>query len=455
MKKRCRVYKKKSLMKSGGVMPQSKRNYFWDKLQEGGMSNQEQQEPQEAPDMFVEKKNNFVNWLKNESMQATEDQAIADNIDMMKLGIESGMIMKEGGEQWIQKATKSMKRRGTVGSFSKAAKDREMSTKEFANKVMSNKESYSPAMVKKANFAKNVARYGGDLPKAQVGKQPDIEWNDGYNQFQEKISDKDITKDMGRFYRSPIFGKNKNQSLIEQALQEVRSKYGEDATIENFQIGKTRFNPFKSNTAWTGTVTVPQIPPGQYSRDVLDDPDFTGEPSPITVSGESQAWRALRPEISNRMKNLQAKNEERKERNKDFREKLRAEREYERENAMSLGDAWRTKFTAEQRANIGLGAANMVGNLLGRDEQRRADWQTEENFRNNLMTPIQETRSGLKGDYLGNVAQFNFRPDEAGQGAYGRRGNVAQFGGSIGDEVEMTEEELQNFINLGGEVEFI
>ena len=53
MKKRCRVYKKKSLMKSGGVMPQSKLNYFWDKLQEGGMSNQEQQEPQQQQHRLV------------------------------------------------------------------------------------------------------------------------------------------------------------------------------------------------------------------------------------------------------------------------------------------------------------------------------------------------------------------------------------------------------------------
>lgn len=444
MKKRCRVYKKKSLMKSGGVMPQSKRNYFWDKLQEGGMSNQEQQEPQEAPDMFVEKKNNFVNWLKNESMQATEDQAIADNIDMMKLGIESGMIMKEGGEQWIQKATKSMKRRGTVGSFSKAAKDRGMSTKEFANKVMSNKESYSPAMVKKANFAKNVARYGGDLPKAQVGEESpgDPIGDPASTLWDEKFGLAEMDEfwlnrnRIGRFYKA----KESAPAGLQKALRE---KYGDDAYAVDVTPGKTEFSFWKSKTPYTAKVMNTAYP-GQGT--FVQDEDFTYD---------QVSRRQFLPEIKNKMALIPSKLEERREKNKDFREKLREEREYRRYNSMSLGDAWRTKFTAEQRANIGLGAANMVGNLLGRDEQRRADWQTEENFRNNLMTPIQETRSGLKGDFLGNVAQFNFRPDEAGQGAYGRRGNVAQFGGSIGDEVEMTEEELQNFINLGGEVEFI
>ena len=87
-------------MKSGGSMPESKRNYFWDKLEEGGMPSQEQPEEEavaeEAPNIFVEKKNNFVDWLKNESLIATEDQATADNIDMVKMGIDNGMVMKEG-----------------------------------------------------------------------------------------------------------------------------------------------------------------------------------------------------------------------------------------------------------------------------------------------------------------------------------------------------------------------
>lgn len=79
--------------------------------------------------------------------------------------------------KWIQKATQRMKAKGTTGSFSKQAERAGMTTKQFANKVLSNKDDYSSTTVKRANFAKNVAglKVGGSvdnklLPKAQPGK---------------------------------------------------------------------------------------------------------------------------------------------------------------------------------------------------------------------------------------------------------------------------------------------
>ena len=132
-------------------------------------------------------------------------------------------------------------------------------------------------------------RYGGALPKAQFGEDvADIDWGDGPNEFQKKISDKDITKGMNRFYKSPFMGKNKDQSIMEQALQDTKEKHGEDATIENFQIGKTRFNPLRSKTSWTGTTTVPTEEKEWDEKGMFKDVD---------VSGESKAWRALAPEL--------------------------------------------------------------------------------------------------------------------------------------------------------------
>lgn len=53
------------------------------------------------------------------------------------------------------------------GTFTRAAKKHNMGVQEFANHVLNNKENYSSAMVKKANFAKNAAgwkhAFGGDL----------------------------------------------------------------------------------------------------------------------------------------------------------------------------------------------------------------------------------------------------------------------------------------------------
>lgn len=52
------------------------------------------------------------------------------------------------------------------GTFTAAAKKHGKSVQSFASQVLSNKENYSPAMVKKANFARNAAKwhsFGGDL----------------------------------------------------------------------------------------------------------------------------------------------------------------------------------------------------------------------------------------------------------------------------------------------------
>ena len=65
------------------------------------------------------------------------------------------------------------------GTFTAAAKKHHMGVQEFASKVLANKDKYSPAMVKKANFARNAAKwhsYGGLLGNcfAGLGDQPNI-----------------------------------------------------------------------------------------------------------------------------------------------------------------------------------------------------------------------------------------------------------------------------------------
>jgi hypothetical protein len=53
------------------------------------------------------------------------------------------------------------------GTFTAAASKHGMGVQEFANRVLANKENYSPAMVKKANFARNASHWkhglGGSL----------------------------------------------------------------------------------------------------------------------------------------------------------------------------------------------------------------------------------------------------------------------------------------------------
>ena len=105
--------------------------------------------------------NNAQNIASN-NLQLLEANynAYGGPIDMKYTGVMSpfGNQFKNGGIY-----IKPSKR----GTFTAAAKKRGMGVQEFASKVLANKEDYSPAMVKKANFARNARKWkhadGGNL----------------------------------------------------------------------------------------------------------------------------------------------------------------------------------------------------------------------------------------------------------------------------------------------------
>lgn len=97
---------------------------------------------------------------QNDLMMLANYTAYGGPLNMEYTGVMSpfGNQFKDGGI-----FIKPSKR----GTFTAAAKKRGMGVQEFASKVLANKENYSPAMVKKANFAKNASKWkhadGGPL----------------------------------------------------------------------------------------------------------------------------------------------------------------------------------------------------------------------------------------------------------------------------------------------------
>lgn len=75
----------------------------------------------------------------------------ADNIEDRQLNDLLSNYMAEGGKIHINPSKK--------GTFTAAAKRRGKGVQEFARQVLANKEDYSPAMVKKANFARNASKW--------------------------------------------------------------------------------------------------------------------------------------------------------------------------------------------------------------------------------------------------------------------------------------------------------
>lgn len=84
--------------------------------------------------------------------------------EIVKQNNEQNM-MAEGGNIHIAENKK--------GTFTAAATRHYMGVQEFANKVLANKDNYSPAMVKKANFARN---FGGHKKEEGGNLYPDGSW---------------------------------------------------------------------------------------------------------------------------------------------------------------------------------------------------------------------------------------------------------------------------------------
>lgn len=59
--------------------------------------------------------------------------------------------------KWIQDSAERMKKKGTVGSFTRIAEKHGKSPKEMAEAVTSNPDEYSEKTRKKAQWLKNVA----------------------------------------------------------------------------------------------------------------------------------------------------------------------------------------------------------------------------------------------------------------------------------------------------------
>ena len=86
----------------------------------------------------------------NEQINLEGLEQLRQKIEFLKNG---GSIpkLKSGSDIHIKKSKK--------GTFTAAATKHGQGVQEFANTVLKNKDNYSPAMVKKANFAKNASKW--------------------------------------------------------------------------------------------------------------------------------------------------------------------------------------------------------------------------------------------------------------------------------------------------------
>lgn len=117
-------------------------------------------------------------------------------------------IYAEGGEIHIAPSKR--------GTFTAAAKKHGKSVQAFASQVLAHKDNYSPAMVKKANFARNAAHWhktGGPLYPFSFGNVPSVRYGIGghlfqdggeYGKFQENVEYEILQKPTIEFIRNVV-----------------------------------------------------------------------------------------------------------------------------------------------------------------------------------------------------------------------------------------------------------
>jgi hypothetical protein len=141
------------------------------------------------------------------------------------------------------------------GTFTKAAKKRGKSVQEFARQVLANKDKYSAAMVKKANFARNAAKWkhaeGGpmDPPDKYFRKSDSTSYaNRGLRNDIMDVLTKGIYDDIAAVETSRKFGYNpsyqeiddyyKNYGVTERGKFEKARVEGEAGALKDYQNNK-------------------------------------------------------------------------------------------------------------------------------------------------------------------------------------------------------------------------
>jgi len=270
---------------------------------------------------------------------------------------------------------------------------------------------------------------GGHIPKAQwgvsyPGAKPAryysaLEEGDAYNQMQQYADDMgieegDISMDPGYFQRKGLFGR------------------------------KGEWNFGMTGAPGTGAGTY-----DEYVQDV----DPTGQGTGILSQSdwETKNEQTFTPTRTGTVDYKRDRGRERQEKQM-YRTDKRAWRKGQK---AEHGSAW-SNLSGDERANIGIAGLNVLGSIGQGKRNRKAQDEFEDTLVGDSMyRATSADTSGLEGDYLWNAQGSNFRPTDTGMGSFGNYGKVARFGGNVGDEVYMDENELQNFLDGGGLVDYL
>jgi hypothetical protein len=387
---------------------------------------------------FQIRKDNISQILKSNSDDFEYDDMIKQADELMQMSYPQ---FKLGGEKWMQKARKSMKKRGTIGSFREHCGGRV--TLDCIKKGL---RSRNPKTRRKAGFAKASWKIAG---KMQMGGLPKFiggggqpSWKVPLNpQIYQTITPEDnLYGNIDDDQLGIITGYAKEQGVD---VEDVTWTPGKES------VKKRLFRPNQMNIDYSvGTKTsMDDIKSavkddfGIMGQDIFDDwsdDDYTKYAKQIGIDqtnveqGQMTAYRNKRKERQNR---------------KDS-------------GVGAFERNFGRKMDGLDIANAATATTGAIANWAQNDEQNRQRMNTAfASIPGGAGNPIDvdhQGRSGDRGDY---TDEGKFRPDELGPDAYSMKNDAtyfaAQKGGNVGDVTFMTDEELKKFIEGGGQVEIL
>lgn len=130
-------------------------------------------------------------------------------------------------------------------------------------------------------------------------------------------------------------------------------------------------------------------------------------------------------------------------------------RDWRKEQRAEHGSRW-SNLSGHEKANTALAGLTTLDMFTGAKDRKQQQDDFYDQFDASNMYISQAADKGLvKGHHQKNVGPTDLNPYDTGMGSFGNFGNISKFGGTVGDEVYMDEDELKNFLDGGGLIEYL
>ena len=393
-------------------------------MQEGGQQRAFSNNPNEA-NLYQKKKQDFASWLSGTASDAQMDDQIADGMAIGEYAFKDG-----GSKKWMQKAAASMKRKGTKGAFTDYCGGKV--TAECIEKGLNSPNETTRKRAQFAKAARSVARKenGGEIPEYyHGGPHNEYDWEIGKAYMAQE--DQPVSPDI---YGDP------NLMGAQTTIEGV--DYGRrQADINYLTTGRTQEDISGRRQPVTGPLDMgPTV-------DVQPTGDYGWQPSTDVTPGIPEGY-LTDPTIGMQVAD-ESQNTFMDTRESIVSEKGTASFERNRQLERDLKRQQRNRMSGEAKANVILGGLGWVNRVIDNADQRRyAEQMQSKMMAENVFTAQTGSKSGRRGDYMLNVQGAGFRPDDFTSGRFGK-------GYQEGGEVEMTDEEIAEFLRQGGQIQYL